>query len=374
MRIWPFKPRNPLSESLEWSTDVFRAKSSEQRIALRKNPRRVFQMTHFMRDKDANYARSLIRNFQADESGSFLIPDWTQSSDVGAVSPGSGVVISADLTDVFYGEKAILWQSEYLNEAVDVTWDSNGLTCDVIGTYTNAKIMPAFAGESPDGLEITRTPASVNNVTIGFVLSDDYDIGSSNYSQYRGLDVISDCPIVGSGSFSESLAYQLSTFDTASGDNEYIRYRTYAENSFQMRWHKFTREDIFDLRQWISSRRGRQKAFWISSHAQDYEVASISGTTVTVFNEIVSRSAEFDIEIVDSGDVYYRNVESLAAGPTVDGRQTVEMTIDTSVPITTASRISNLMCARFNADRIDFNHGGKAGTIVQVPCLEVPIP
>ena len=372
MRVWPFKPLTPLTESLEWATDIFRAKASEQRIALRVNPRRVFQMSHFMRDAKANYARTLIRNAQAD--GGFLVPDWTQVDNVGAVAPGTAVNIPVQLESVYYGERALLWESETNFESLDITWDSNGITADVSRNYSNAVVMPLWLGDTPDGLTLSRRGSDINTATIGFVLTDDNDLSSSSYSTYRGHDVIPDCPVISSGSFEESIGFPLSTFSAPAGDVKYLRARDLPDNTFQMRWHEFSRDDVFTLRQWLHSRRGRQKAFWLSSYAKDYEPVTISGTNVTVYNDILTRPAGFDIEIVSAGVSYYRQALSLSAGTPVGGRPTVDITVDSSVPVSSAERISNLLCARFDADRIDMRHQAKAGTIVQVPCREVPVP
>jgi hypothetical protein len=145
-----------------------------------------------------------------------------------------------------------------------------------------------------------------------------------------------------------------------------------------MRWHEFTRTAIWDLRKWLHTRRGRQTAFWLSSRGKDLTpAAGISGTTITVFSDIVSRPAPFDIDITDtSGNSSYRQVSDSVAGSPVNGRPTVDLTINSTLTLSLPEikQISYMRCARFDADRIELEHRASAGTAVQVPCIEVPVP
>jgi len=291
------------------------------------------------------------------------------------VASGSDVVLLEATDNYNFGDKALVWDSEYNYEAVDVVEDTNGLTADITGDYDNARVMPLWKGETPDGLSVSRAPLSIN-ATVSFMLSESSDLSLSTYAQYRGHDVIPDCPIVGGGSFSDDTGYELSTFDNVVGDNLYLRRRTDVEYTFQTRWHKFTPSEVYELRQWIHSRQGRQKAFWIPTYAKDLTPASsISGTTVTVYNDILSRST-FDIEIVASGTSYYRQVTSTSAGSEINGRPTVDLTINSSVTesLGDISRISYLVCSRFDSDRAEFEHSARGGSVLQMPCREIPVP
>lgn len=371
-RVWPFKPLNPVNEALEWATDVFRAKSAEQRISLRERPRRVFQYQHFFRDGMANYAHTLIRNAQGEDG--FWVPDWTQEQTLGAVSAGSGVSLLFDTSNVHYGDTALLWESEDLYETISITAISGGFSADVSNTYQSAVVTPVWRGDAPNGLSVGRGGANINSASIGFVLTDDYDISATTYSQYRGHDVLTDCPVIANNSFAEDVAFPLSEFGNSAGDIRYLRSRTDPDFTCQMRWHKFNRSDLYALRQWLHSRKGRQKAFWLSSWGKDLEPSSISGTTVTVFNDILARPSGYDIEIVSGGTSYYRQVTNVIAGTPVGDRSTVDLTIDSSVPVSSADRISYLRCVRFDTDRVELNHAANGGTVVAVPCREVPVP
>lgn len=373
-RVWPFRPRTPIVEALEWSTDVFRAKAAEQRISLRERPRRVFQYGYFFRDESSAYARNLIRDAQGADG--FWVPDWTQAETVSSIAAGSGVSISVDLSAVKYGDNALIWESQSKHEVVSVTQASpeNTLIGDVADSYTNPQIMPVWQGDTPEGLTVSRQPSHINNAAVSFILDEDFDIAASSFPTYRTHDVLTDSPIISSGTFEERESFPMESVGNAVGSLEYFQARDLVDFTFQMRWHTKTQAELYALRQWLHSRRGRQKAFWQSTYAKDLEVSNISGTTVTVFDDILGRSPNFDIEVLSGGVSYYRQVTAAVAGTPVGGRSTLDLTVDSSLPVSSADRVSYLICSRFDTDRIELLHEAGVGTVVAVPCREIPVP
>lgn len=380
-QIWPFKPRAELLEVLEWRTDVLRPKSAEQRICLRVAPRRIFNLTHLMSDYEYSAGRAMIRSAQG--AGGFLVPDWGQRINLGPLSPSSEPVLNIDISGMDIGGQAILWESPTNFEQVEILGDSNGVALDAISnTYQNARFMPLWLAIAPEGLANSRGPARTNEASIAMEVTENSDLSDSVYPQYRAHDLMPDCPVVGGGRFDESIAWPVTRFDNQQSAPRTLRQRSLPDMRFQMRWHEFTGADAYTLRRWLHSRRGRQKAFWMSSRGRDFEPASaISGTTVTVFDlpgiARLGRSSAFDIDITSTAGVsYYRRVSSTTAGSEISGRTTVDMTIDSGVALALPDirRISVLRCARFDADRIVLRHRAAAGMDVQVPCVEISEP
>lgn len=377
MQIWPFKPQEQFTEVLEWRTDVFRAKSAEQRIALRTAPRRSFLFSPILLDSNYSAARNMLRDAET-----FLVPDWTQRARCGAVSPGADVLITPDLTgiDLANGDRAILWDSVDNFESVNVTIDtSDNLTVDsVVNAYSNPYIMPLVAAHAPSGMRTDRIPGGFNRVSVEFDVYENDELSATSYSQYRGHDVISDAPVISSGTFAETVVWPVDTMDNEVSTPSYIRNRSIPDFTFQMRWHVTGMANIYTLRQWLHSRRGMQKAFWLSSHADDFTLAATIGASDTVVTvekptglSTIGRS-DFDIEIVDDSGTYYRRVTDVATNTT----DSLDLTIDSSLgaEVSSPRRISFLRCARFNADRIELLHLAGAGTVVAVPCIEIPVP
>jgi hypothetical protein len=358
--IWPFKPLSPLVEELKWQTDVFRAKGAEQRHAILETPRRTLNFSHVLTDLEYAHARRIMR-----QAASFLVPDWAQSQKIGPVSPGSSVSLSADLTYVDMSPTALLWDSNSHYEQVTLTGTT---AATVTKEYASARLIPLWPGYPVDGLSNSRGAARINQLSIAFDIDSQSDLSASDYPQYRGHDVMTSCPIIGGGEFDERIVWPVSVFDNQSGIRSYIKQRTIPDLTFQMRWHEFSAAEIWDVRGWLHSRKGRQKAFWLSSRAKDLEpVSDISGTTATVYGPV--RAAPFDIDV----DGQYRQVTNVAPGSPVNGRETAVLTI-ADLTASNIQRISFLRCARFDADRIEIEHQAAGGASIQVPCIEIPVP
>jgi len=63
---------------------------------MRTSPRRTFQLAHSFTDLKYSHARSLIRDAQGADG--FLVPDWGQLVTLGAVSAGSSVAVTVDVS------------------------------------------------------------------------------------------------------------------------------------------------------------------------------------------------------------------------------------------------------------------------------------
>jgi hypothetical protein len=373
-RLWPFKPVSPILDSFNWLTDVFRSKAGEQRIGLRKQPARRFNFQLELTEIESNYARNLIRaNLGGDE---FYVPDWTQQSYIGSISSGSSISVAVDIDQRIYGDYAVVWQDAFNCEVVEIDIDSNGLIIDILAnSYSAAYILPAWTGSSPSGLNTNDRGARRINASIEFVLDSIPEFGIGTYQTYRGYDVIPDCPFLAPG-LSRDLFYQISTFGGDVGNAEYLRSRSLVEEQFNINWQKFGYSDAVDLKKWVATRYGRQKAFWASTSQQDLDPASsISGTTFQIFSGILTRTAVFDIEISDKqGNVYHRRVSSTSVGTPIDGKPVADIEIDSaaSVDIDQISRISYLIFCRFDSDRAEFEHTAPYTTRLSMPCIEVP--
>lgn len=381
MIVWPFKPREEVIEALEWRTDVLQSRGQEQRIALRSIPRRIFNLSHVMSDLTYSHAQALIRANQGGDG--FYLPDWTQAVSVGPLEPDSAPHIAISET-LDIGDYAVLWDSETNYELVSVEADSNGYLLDSISnTYTSAYFLPALIALNPEGISVDRGAGSQSlktiSMSLSFICAEERDIAATPAVIYRDLDLLDECPVVAGGEFEETLAWELSTFDNNQNSPEYIRKRNLPDMRYQMRWHEFTRSDKYALKQWLYYRRGRQKAFWMSSRAKDLEpTGDISGTTATIYAlpELtgLGRDDAFDIEIKTPTDSFYRRVTSLTTGTPVGERETIDMTLDASVTASGIQRISFLRCTRFDSDRIELLHRASSGMAVSVNCIEVLEP
>lgn len=379
MAIWPWQINGELIEANEWLTDVIRAKSSEQRFAQRQIPRQSFVFSHNFTEQGYNAARSIIR-----QNSSLQVPDWTLAVDVGSVAVDSAPLVTYSEPGVYIGDQVLVWESPTKHEAAAVvdTDSGSGLYLDGISDdYDNAKIIPLRSAQAPEGLQGSRRAGPRIETSIEFNLTDARDIGQSAYPKYRGHDLVTDCPVIAGETFSEPLQWPLDSIDNGVNYPTHFATRNTWDASFMMRWHVFNRADLYSLRRFIHSRRGKWKSFWLPSFRNDFTLAQQIGASdgfVVVYapDGITDLGyATFDIEIDGQ---YYRQVTGYSASTAADGRAILQLNIDSAIGTTlgAGSRISYLRHLRFAADRIEFNHqfnrASRISTHCAVPCIEIP--
>ena len=238
-------------------------------------------------------------------------------------------------------------------ETYCINIDYTGIEYTSIIDNTPVDGVPIIAGDEPDAL-LAAIQAAVY---------PDY------YGQYRGMDVVDDCFVVAGGSFAESFKLSLQGFDNGTANPYYLLNRTLADVGFQVRWQSQDMAVMYDVIRFIHSRKGKQRAFWVSTKSKDLTSADgITGTTVSV-TDITRDDVPFHIEIVSAGTSYYREVTAIVEN--TDG--TYDLTIDSALTLSDVDRISFLICARFDSDSIEIRHEPTYSSI-QIPCLEIPEP
>lgn len=381
--VWPYRPEEPLIETLMWKTNVFRTKSAEQRIALRETPRRELAMSHFFKSQAYSNAKILMRYAE-----SFLIPDWTLSHRISSDSMGLlvPVLFPTDGMDLAVGGFMVLWQSSEVFEMVEIdSFDADGIVAvqvsDALGLIEVLPLLPALC---MGGLSISRQIADIASGSVTMVTIDNQYIGATSYPQYRGHDIMQSRPII-DGGVDESVVWPVDTIDNDLGTPIQLRERFLPSEEFTLRWELADRASLRELREWFHSRKGKQIAFWISSWAEDFALAvdiGSSDTTITVFAPqdmtTIGRTA-FDVNIQTSAGVhYFAQVTNCQLGTPVNGAVTFDLTISgslgVSVPISSLDRISFIRCSRFNSDSIEIRHSSGDQSTVTIPCIEVPVP
>lgn len=370
-------------EVLEWLTDVMRSRGKEQRIALRQVPRRVWNLNHLFSQPEYSAARGLLR-----AETSFQVPDWTQSvRDLTVASTGTVTLyFDTEGYDFNASASAILWNSPSSFEVVlvDAVTDGSVTISGVTATRSNSRLLPLLVAQAPEGLTVSRPAGRWSSGSVAMNLVTDVVVSAEEYPQYRDHDVLTVCPVVGNGQLEEGVIWPQDVVDNATSITAYVRRRSVPDESFMVRWHVFTKPALAALRQWLYSRMGRQRSFWASTFANDFEVAATIGasdTSITVFAPAgVSNlgRTEFDIDVRSAAGVsYYRQVSDVQASAPISGRATLQLDLTASLGISltpaAVRRISYFRHARFSADRIELLHRAGAGCAVAVPCLEVPL-
>jgi len=375
--VWSFSPQNGFTETLEWKTDVFRAKAGEQRQALRKVPRQTLGHTYWMNPKQYAAARAVAYGWA---QRTFGVPVWGEATRLGALTPGQ-TSLSFDTQNADYrtGEALLLWQDYSTFEACEVgliTPTEITLRLPTAGTYLDAFVMPLRYGRALNGLSTSRDESDIIKGEIEFEIAQGADLSASvSLPQYKGLDVLSDV-MMKVGDYSEKIFRDVLVIDNVTGiPNSDPRFTTPTQ-MFTVSWDLTNRAELWRMRKWLHSRRGKQKSFWLPTKLSDFEVAQditagSSSITIVDMNYGLFYGVRYVAIKARTGATYYNKITGSSVNG--DGTETLflEDAISTTVMLSNVEYVCLLHRVRLDADRIEIEHAVNQATI-SIPVIEVP--
>src|SRR6056297_1965603 len=96
VRAWPFPAQTPITEVLEWSTDVLVTEAAEQRIALRTVPWSTLSVSHLLDAAGLAEAADLGRAGPLDD---WILPLWHLARPATAPVDAADLTVVVDTTD-----------------------------------------------------------------------------------------------------------------------------------------------------------------------------------------------------------------------------------------------------------------------------------
>jgi hypothetical protein len=380
MILWPFKPLRDYPETLGWLTDVLRAKSAEQRIAMRTAPRFTVAYQFLMSASQFSRAQSMARFLGAQ---SFYLPLWSDVAVFGAINSGVSVLpVDTRYADYRVGGKLVLWQSDSEFEICTIDAKTSGtitLTDPTAQSFSSAIVAPIVAAQFIQPFEASRRGGRYIQAQAAIVSTDAVDLSVGNsYTEYRGAPVMTDRVRL-LGNISERFERENISIDNDTGLIDQVALYDYAIKGSMMNWQPWTRPDLWALRQWLHYCRGRQRGFWLPSWNNDLQLTAditSGGSTITV-QAVGYPDFETvrDIMIEDtSGNRYYRRINSGVEGGGNTEVLTLSAAAGINLTVAQVRRISYLTYMRNNADRIEIQHYAPGKATVSVPVMEAPAP
>ena len=208
-------PEMPMVEKWQWLTDVLTAwDSTEQRIALRRQPRRRLEFNVLLKN-DADRATEYKRWFTYLGDQTITVPYWQYSTPINAnsVVTGTKVFFDRDGTDFRDGDLAVIIRPStgvsYLLRTTTI--DADGANLDsplTVAINIGDKIAPAFAGRIDNNTGPTMSSVSGNipfriNIT-DFRTQFSRPTSSATIDTFDGLNVLDRRPVVTRGAAPES--------------------------------------------------------------------------------------------------------------------------------------------------------------------------
>lgn len=374
--IWPFAPQEAVVESLEWKTDILRAKAREQRIALRQEPRQAFSFTHFMEPSQATRGRAMAVGWAHRQFG---VPVWPDATYVGTVPEGTmSLQVDTSIADYREGETALVWKSDTEYSAVGIASVSSGTVTfknPISTTLVGAFVMPlryARAGM----FKMEKGGNGLIRTSVDFNVLYNKDLGASiGLPTLEGLEVLTDL-MFKVGSFDETIEKKVTTIDNGFGFVVADALYSNTDQTFMVSWDFTNRVDQWRVRRWLHSLKGKQKTFWLPTTHNDLTL--VLDAPDASQQSIVVKSIGYALYYSDhalrikrkSGVVTYHKV----TGGTTDGvNDTLSFTAAIGTPVlrNDVESICFMHKVRLDSDRVEINHSNGTHSSIKVSVREV---
>lgn len=390
-----FEPQVPITEALEWSTEVLEAYAGdEQRIRARNLPRQLFEMDYLITRPNA---ASAMRNSLVGHHGRlFAVPVWPfgrpllQDTSIGdttilvdtdnadfresTASEQRLVVLFRDFDDFEIAQVAVggLSTPGQISLERELQRAHSGGTTEVI---------PMQIMLAKDPIEWSRTGNGVVTARVSW-LSEEYDdlaAPDGDLTLFDGAPVLTGFNFI-TDSLEERITDKYELFDSVTGAFRPMKRRTIPEFGSQRGFETEEAEDSFTLRRLLYALRGKQRAFWSPTWAQDFEVVSPIGSSDTSIavadaghGRFVDGASPFSalMILLKDGSQIFRKITGIADGAPGEEVVSLDSQVGQNIALEDLQLVSYLVLSRFGSDRLTLTHPRKAALRVRAPILGV---
>jgi hypothetical protein len=386
-----FPPEMPYDETLEWATDVLRHRDgTEQRRALRKNPRQLFNWELFL---DDGAERSLVENAIFDWQGrTFGIPVWHEASPLtAAVTGGSTTVLTVASTanaDFRDGSLIVLYESQTKFDVLNLV-SHTATTLTVLNPPGNSytpiadliQVAPLRLGVITGSPRGSRYLQGQERLRVALRVKDN-DANLADVSTWTALNskvLLDDVNIV-QDTMSEDYQLLMEVLDNRTGvTSEYVRQdrnRRGSEKQFAIG----TKAALWRVRQLLHALRGRQVSFYLPTFSRDLTPvatmtsagSTLSITNVGYTNFVRSRQPRNIIRVVPtSGSAFVRTIQSSSIFSATQEIITITTTWPSTLTPAQIASISFVEEVRLDSDAIRIRHERGTARRITAPVRSV---
>lgn len=356
-----------VTERLEWSTNILQSESGvEQRSALYTTPRRYFKTDFILHQKE----RQLFNNMMSWGAKNWAIPLWPyiQIINRALVKGDSRIDCITKNMDFLENGLVMLWRDPFTYEILEITTiDNNGLDLrrPLLSDWPQGtRLYPLRVAQFNKTPQLARKTDNLQTVNIEFRLAE-----TSPFEAIPPTTSYLNYPV-----------FELRPEESEDLTNEYQRLLITLDNKMALplvtdtsgfsflvlsyKWQALGREDRARFKSLLYYLKGKQKAIWIPSHADDLTVVARiapSEPLITITECGYSRYAVNDTDkqhiaiYLYSGEVFYRRIMNALQN---DG--TEQLTIDSAlgqlVEANQIMRVCFMRLCRLNSDRVEIDH------------------
>lgn len=392
--MFPYQPEAPLQEVLEFLTDVLvRMDGSEQRIALRKNPRQRFQLRVLA---DNPRERQRIANLLFDWQGRvFGLPVWTESTRLSSAATLGDTTVNVQTTadaDYRVGGLAIVLQDDDTFDALEVT-SITGTTLEFESPLTSnygagTRVMPLRSVLASDVVRRTKQQVKVEEFQIEFeVLDNDANLASTTGFTIHPTDskvILDGAPdgivlnVYTGGS--ESMRRRLARIDSGAGQFAQSSPWDRSKEDSELTIYVADRANLWNVRQLFHALRGRQVSFYLPTFFDDVTPAgsiTSGGSTLLAVNAgyfqfvndrvprtllrlTTTAGAEYIVAVNSSTEVD-DDEESFSVTVLLKNQAAAGPTWPDNIALADIARIEFVQKVRLAADEVEIQHDNGAG-------------
>lgn len=383
--IWQFAPTVPLTEVLEWQTDILEAwDGTEQRLSLRDAPRQRLAMSHTKFAAIETRVRALLFDWLARP---FAVPLWFEARGLTSLATAGDttIYVPTDSADFVVGNLVMIWASDTVYDACEIATinPSNLVLSSAIGNSyaAGALVMPmrtAYAKTVPAQARILNAGSTIDVEFTTITATNHASV--SGWTAYASKVLLDDPNLFASGQ-SDTWDRTVVVNDSGSGrvlqtsSKDRSRYRT------GKIWDAPTREEVWEIRQLLHAFAGSRVSFFMPTFRADLQLMEpigASSTTIRVLEAsytafFKSRRPFADLRLVlHNGSAIVRNV----IGAALDGTEEV-LTVDTpfdDLNIIDPTQVESLQFVnmfRISDDQATFLHRARGDATVSINLVSV---
>lgn len=384
--MFPFQPEQPITETLEFGTDVIvSADGKEQRISYRKNPRQSFLFEVKVDEEESPRERQrlqiLLSGFHA---GVFGVPVWFEARYLGADAAVDDTTITVDTAygDFRAGSLAIVWKDSETFSALEIdsltstsiTFTS-GLTFDFVAGQS--LVMPLRVAITEREIRDARSLVNLDTIGIQFlVLDNDLSIAdTSAFPTHNSKVLLDEANLIESGEISDDWEREVDRLDNLIGSPIQISDWIASARNTRKGFLCHGMERIWQVRQLIHALRGNQISFYLPTFFKDLTpvenlasgsvLLDIDNIGYTDFINAQEPNKSIWIQLTD-GTVLTREVVSSVEVDSDTERLTVDSAWPSTISVSEVSRISFLRLSRIADPVVRFRHNYGGDAVVSI--------
>jgi len=378
----------PVKETLAFLTDIITSlDGNEQRIALRKQPRQVFEVTYSLTENDRQRMQSVLMDWMDNVFGFPVLLDRLTLTGATSIGATTYPVLGADDVDLRVGGLAVVVTDSNVFDVINITAVTDTLITAgdaALNAYpAGTTIMPLRTVRILRSVAGNRSPVNLETFKITFEVTDN-DTGAltgstAAYSTFNSRVLLDDCNTI-KGDMAENFKRRIYRIDNGTGlvsiSSTWDRNKRSHQKGFVLR----NRTDIINFRRLMLSLNGRQKAFYIPTFIEDLEVKAqldIGADTMDIeradyFRFIQNRLPKtiFRITFNDGTNLVKTITSSIGVDATTE-RLTVDSTWPATRPVAEIVRVEFYELVRLDTDNIVVTHPRIGLAESRVPVIQV---